>query len=97
VTKLEQVRERHARFSKSYRIWVDFVNGHSSQWHLTYDAIKKMQLLLRTARVVSVETPITNCMEYVFTDRVACFLVDDESTTPEDCIVVEADGVEDRS
>jgi hypothetical protein len=46
---------------------------------------------------VSVETPITNCMEYVFTDRVASFLVDDESATPEDCIVVEADGVEDRS
>jgi hypothetical protein len=97
MTKLEQVRERYARFPKSYRVWVDFVNGHSSQWQLTFDAMEKLQFLLRTARVVSVETPVTNRMEYVFTDRVAWFLVDDESNTPEDCIVIEADGVEDRS
>jgi hypothetical protein len=97
MTKLEQVRERRARFDVSYRVWVDFVNGHSAQWCLTFDAMEKLQFLLRTARIVSVETPITNRMEYVFTDRVAWFLVDDESATPEDCIVVEADGVEDRS
>jgi hypothetical protein len=97
MTKIEQVRERHIQFPKSYRVWVDFVNGHASQWQLTFDAMEKLQFLLRTARIVSVMTPITNRVEYVFTNRVAQFVVDEESATPMDCIVVEADDVEDRS
>lgn len=94
---LEQVRERHAQYPTSFRVLVEFVNGRNNQWHFTYDAMEKMQLLLRTARVVSVATPIINRVEFVFTGHVARCLLDDEASTPEDCIVVEADGIEDRS
>lgn len=97
MSLLEQVRERHAQYPTSFRVLVEFVNGHNNQWYFTFDAMEKIQFLLRTARVVSVTTPIVNRVEFVFTGHVAHFLLDDESSTPEDCIVVEADGIEDWS
>lgn len=97
MSKLEQVRQRHAHFPTSFRVLVEFVNGHNNQWHFTFEAMEKMQFLLRTSRVVSVATPIVNKVEFIFTDHIAHFLLDDEDSTPEDCIVVEADNIEDRS